>query len=381
MRLPTTGNPENAKANFFAAGQHGYTGGSPGVEAPTLITADELNAFAGELAFAILGGGAALKASQYDQLDRVLKTRIELNAVLSAGLASVSVTSGVNGWASAGAGRIVAIGDSGYLATSDDAGATWTTRTPGSGSSGDFKQILWVSALGLYVATADGSIQTSADGASWVQRESPTGYKAVGLAYGNGVVCAIYWDVSTNTFAHYTSADGLTWAWDALGTGLGLRGIAFGAGVFVAGNSSSLAADANMYSSPDGLTWTARTLGSSAAIKAPLVTFSGGYFQAYGDNGSGRELQVSADGVTWTRVRTDSGTAGLGLMSTARAAYFQGSAGAAHWQVLGADCTSALDFGAPRFTRQAVVRWFGRSHVALCWIDSTHIGRSAPFVL
>ncbi len=106
-------------------------------------------------------------------------------------------------WAIAhGAGRFVAVGDTGTLYTSPN-GADWTATT-----SGVRETLRGVSfADGLFVITGDsGRLLTSTDGLTWTNRSLVTTASFYGPARHNGV-----WYARSGTTS-YSSPDGVTWS-------------------------------------------------------------------------------------------------------------------------------------------------------------------------
>src|SRR3989442_6022940 len=110
---------------------------------------------------------------------------------------------------------------------------TWTWRNP-------FPPAVNLSAVaygnGEFVAVGfGGTILTSTDGVSWVQRQSGTQNYLKGVAYGNGQYVAVGdSDVFLTPGTILTSVDGVNWAQHQSGTTHGLSGIAYGNGPVVA---------------------------------------------------------------------------------------------------------------------------------------------------
>jgi len=81
-----------------------------------------------------------------------------------------------------GNGTWVVVGANGYLASTTDITAGWTSRTstfedPGGGSDRDILAVTYSSALTLFVAVgAEGCIATSADGITWTNRSNPLSF-------------------------------------------------------------------------------------------------------------------------------------------------------------------------------------------------------------
>jgi hypothetical protein len=101
-----------------------------------------------------------------------------------------------------GAGRFVAVGDSGQAAVSAD-GITWALAT--TGVTNHFTHVSF--ARGLFVAAGDaGRIITSPDGLAWTSRTTGTNSRAEGLAY-----YAEKWQVIGSANTLFSSADGVAW--------------------------------------------------------------------------------------------------------------------------------------------------------------------------
>lgn len=114
----------------------------------------------------------------------------------------------LNGMHSFGRYAIV-VGDGGFIATSDDCGATWTTRT--SGTAGDLKAARWVNHGVVYVCGGGGLILKSINsGVTWSALTTGVGddLNAIDFdPYHPNVVCA----VGDNGSAILTTDRGATW--------------------------------------------------------------------------------------------------------------------------------------------------------------------------
>src|ERR1700704_4271996 len=106
---------------------------------------------------------------------------------------------------------------------------TWTTRNlPAVSGWGD---VAFGNSVYVAVSSTANIAATSPDGITWTQRTLPTSSSGgwVGIAFGNGVFCAIG---AGNSGA--TSPDGITWTAHTLPVIFpGLSSIAFGNGIFL----------------------------------------------------------------------------------------------------------------------------------------------------
>ena len=183
--------------------------------------------------------------------------------------------------------RVVAVGTAGFIATSDDEGLTWTSRT-----SGTTNNITGVTAgLGLYVACVlqgATNIRTSPDGITWTQRTTAAGASQRDVAFNGTNLFASVGDTGTIQ----TSPDGITWTARTSGTTQQLLGITFGNGQWVA-----VGANGTILTSPNGTTWTSRTSGTTQNLNEVIYFAAGSVYIAVGANTT---LLTSLDGITWT---------------------------------------------------------------------------------
>lgn len=185
-----------------------------------------------------------------------------------------------------GNGLFVAVGANGTILTSAD-GATWTSRPSGTAEA------LYDAAYanGTYVVVGQsGTILTSSDGTTWTQRTTNTLAMISGVAYGNGRFVAV-----ADSGGILTSPDGVTWTNQVSGTTEQLVDVAYGNGTFVAAGANG----ANLTSS-DGVTWADHSSGTTYATG---VTFGNGLFAKVTIQGY---TAVSSDGVSWTEVTSAS---------------------------------------------------------------------------
>jgi hypothetical protein len=195
-----------------------------------------------------------------------------------------------------GNGRFVAVATSGAVVTSDDDGATWTSRnTPSAISLHSWTSVTYGN--GLFVAVAQSGSGTgnramwSADGINWTTGSTPSENQWRGITYGNGLFVA----VSTNGTGNrvMTSPDGITWTSRTSATDNDWNSITYGDGLFVAvgnyiinGNSST-----RVMTSPNGINWTAQT--SAATNNWQAVTYANGNFVAVSNSGSSNRVMTS----------------------------------------------------------------------------------------
>lgn len=208
-------------------------------------------------------------------------------------------------------GLYVAVGyssstESEAIMTSPDA-STWVLRDPDVNAGGSLEGIVWVSELGLLVATGE-VVTTSPDGITWTSR---------GATPGQEYFSSVAWSPSLELFvatAGYsasvhdtmTSTDGINWTGGGL---ISTAGLDWGdvvwaeeLGLFVTGsdNVEDNGVD-DIATSPDGTTWTLRSSGITA-ITTGMVAIAWsptlGLLAAVGFNGF---LATSSDGVNWTQ--------------------------------------------------------------------------------
>jgi hypothetical protein len=132
------------------------------------------------------------------------------------------------------------------------------------------------------------SIYTSADGVTWSDIASPSGYSHLANnAYGNGifVLCSYYYSDAA------TSTDGVTWTARSF-TGLGNYSLFFGDGIFF----RPVAYDSRVDTSTDGINWTNRSLPSNRTWQR-MAWGNGTYVMQCMD---AAYCLTSPNGTTWT---------------------------------------------------------------------------------
>lgn len=212
-----------------------------------------------------------------------------------------------------GAGGVI-LGGSGGSATASkirqsiDGGASWNARNTNASSTERVTCAVWHALISKYIiglnSTASTNIETSTDGATWVQITGLPNTNARGSsnqsgAASNGTIVVMLSSVSTNKCI--TSTDGATWTERTLP--------ATGVWSSVAWNSRSgkfLALGIGLAAlSSDGITWT------SVGLSAPFATGNGSltaYSRAWVAIGSSSGLNAIAisldDAVTWRNVKS-----------------------------------------------------------------------------
>lgn len=318
------------KVDLFGSGKHGYTDGSPGVEAPTVLNSAAMNPIQEEIAQTIELLGLTVGGSANTQLAAALHMR-RVQTAFGAGPAqsvTIAFASGkaFRSFATNGAGRIVGVGDGGLIGYSDDLGLTWSAATAAGSYVDPFYHVIWagsqfVACGGNLGGTA--SIQTSPDGITWTQRASGASTAWYNVAWNGSVYVAQLWTGSA--YAVYTSSTGVTWTASGVATVFGTAkdAVIAGGGVFVKGANT---VTGTIYSSTDGLTWTNRSLGSSDAFQVDYLGYDAAYgFVAAGIDAAGvnKYLHYSPTGSIWVRVRKDlnGGLSVGGLLVTSKAAF------------------------------------------------------------
>ena len=177
-----------------------------------------------------------------------------------------------------GAGKFVAVGESGAVVTSTD-GANWTEQR--LADRAPFEKIIYAGAQ--FVALDSAAVSyTSPDGVGWTKRTSTGGLGE--LAHGNGTYLTLS---AGNLFA--SSADAITWTPRTTGTTLTGTSVTFGSNLFVAATRTAV-----YLTTPDGLTWTARSFPTGASVST--IRFGHDIFVALLGNGA---TARSLDAINW----------------------------------------------------------------------------------
>lgn len=214
-----------------------------------------------------------------------------------------------------GARRWVAVGDAGLIATSDNLGETWTTRTPGSAFGGRLNAVFY--AAGLFVAVGQAAeVQTSPDGVTWTSRNSAGGPELRGVTYdGTGWIA-----VGDNAGAGYVitaAAAAVTWTVRTAPTSTTslLACASDGAGVVVAvGDRASTTLGQVSVSTDHGVTWTSEQAPALVGTLEAITYGADGVWYAGGQGGdiiSAAAPTGAASSSDWTTLRSAADTAAI----------------------------------------------------------------------
>ena len=168
-------------------------------------------------------------------------------------------------------------------------GTAWTATTV---SNKIWKKVAYGN--GKFIAVAsDGTMISSANGATWSAVVAAPVITYSSLTYGNG-----YWvAVASGGTASAYSADGVTWTSSTLPEGADWNDIVYGKGKFVAVAQSDSSTTNTAYSTNNGQTW---TLGSFAGGCKSVAYGNGRFVAIEGDYAGANNVFVSFDGITWT---------------------------------------------------------------------------------
>jgi len=193
--------------------------------------------------------------------------------------------------------RLVAVKTNGVI-TSDDAGESWTARTPGGAQA--WRDVVWCDFLDLFIAVAttetdESQVQTSPDGITWTLRAD-----LEGIQNWREVECSANIAVVVGTGTTMNSPDATTWTQRTIANSE-WRGLAWAGELNLFAAVASSATGTQAATSPDGTTWTSRTL-DAHRWQAVAWSPDAGVFVGVGDADLGTSTQVatSADGITWS---------------------------------------------------------------------------------
>jgi len=236
-------------------------------------------------------------------------------------------------------GRFCTVGSTGAIATSDDAGLTWTDRAPAAGNI-NFTTVMWDDTHELFVAGAEafegqeGNIQTSPDGITWTERLPASPILQVNYisSDGSGNLIAVGNISDVNERHVFFSSDAITWTQctDDLGTAGEVTASVYDAtrNRFVAGNTQ----EEIFVSTDGGDTWTAlgatMAAGHSITGSSEMIVLASGRLILSTNVG----IQYSNDGgVTWIEGTGFIAISGLVQLASGRIVGCNGSGNSILW--------------------------------------------------
>lgn len=201
-------------------------------------------------------------------------------------------TTNVNSVAVSDAGKLVAVGSSGKIATSTDSGINWTQQVSPFQTSNIYSVAY---GDGIYLAGGStGKMARSVDGENWVLVPSTFGASAIlGIAY---LPFASLWVAVGASGKLATSLDGNSWLQRASSFGTTFINSVYSA----ADIAIAVGYDGKLATSNNGVDWTQR--GSSfvtSTIYDVVADPSGTEYVAVGDSG---KVAVSSNATTWAQI-------------------------------------------------------------------------------
>jgi len=219
-------------------------------------------------------------------------------------------------------------------------GANWTGRA--SAAQVQWNKVCYAPGIGAgagrMVAVADSGtaaqriMYSDNDGDTWTSATAADASNIQSVCFGNGKFVAV---ISSPAGTKYvmTSTDGITWALGNMPNGNALYAVAYGAGLFVALAQSG--SGNRVSTSPDAITWTAGTCPDAAWEN---LKWNGSVFVAVASAGAQRTMW-STDGLTWH------GVAAAAAIPWQDVAYLPGvGAGAGRWVAVGTAGNASNEF-------------------------------------
>lgn len=306
------GGGAGAHGNSYVAGGGGggYSGGSGGLQSgyggggggsyyhPSMVNTAGLSGVKtghGEARISLAGDALGLHAIVLSGVSGL--TVKSLNGVTWYQELGPNTTSTVNSMAfSRKLQQYVAVTSTGQIFTCAAASLTsgqWQLQT--SGTTGQIRQVIWITELGKYVAVGyTGYIATSTDGITWTKQTYSFTGSIMSVAWSPTLMRMVMVQSASTAY----SSDGITWtagngvagtvqdiAWIPSGPG--------GPGAFITAASSGY-----IYTSPDGITWTQRTNPLGTTYNANSVAGAPNGTVWVGMN-SGRRVKSTDGGATF----------------------------------------------------------------------------------
>jgi hypothetical protein len=165
-----------------------------------------------------------------------------------------------------------------------------TTQPPFSAAMNDASACLTISGNNIHVRLRAGTIQTSADKLTWLNRPLAVRTFLRGATYGNGLFVVVGGSYFDTPGVILTSRNGLTWTRRHRTNRKNLYGVTFGDGAFVAvGDTGAIV------TSVDGIHWKPRGAKTDETLLA-AIAFGNGRFVGGGESGA---IITSTNGVDW----------------------------------------------------------------------------------
>jgi len=177
-----------------------------------------------------------------------------------------------------------AVGESGTILRTEDAGATW--RSQASGVAQTLHAISALSAAAAWAVGDGGTILASTDGKTWKSQDAGSGEDLFGVA---ALDATHVWAVgAAGTILFY---DGKTWTRQASGTAQSLLGVAAADAMHV-----WAAGAAGTIQFSNGANWTSQTSGTSNDLRA--ISAAAGTTRVWACGGDGT-IVATSDGIAW----------------------------------------------------------------------------------
>jgi hypothetical protein len=308
------------------AGKDGFTEGSPGTVARTVVTDDWLNDLQEEMAnlsemYAPLVKGAFTGA--FTAIQNTISLQAVSNLLRHPRDASF-VGGNFNSADMSDAYRYCVVGTVGETQFSDFSLESdfdhWTTVAAAGAYSGDFNRVEWIPTINLWVVVGNSAeIETSPASPAWTKRTIGTGIGAFsgnfeGIAF-DGTTIVVVGDAEEIQ----SSTNGTTWTQRRNGGTDDFKDVIWSSvmSLFVAVGTNGL-----IMTSPDGTTWTSRSAagGFSDNFYAAIATATGCTAAGGAGGGTDPEIQTTTDGITWAQedvsLLVDQNITGLCLSST-----------------------------------------------------------------
>jgi hypothetical protein len=198
-------------------------------------------------------------------------------------------------------GLFIAVSTSSTIMTSTNS-INWTTIS--SPVSNQWQYVIWAKELNLLVAIASSGgsqnqIMTSPDAINWTTRTTPTNNQWIRVAWSPELSLFTAVSISGTGNRVMTSPDAINWTTQTSPVDNDWRGLIWSSelGLFVAVSTSG--SSNRVMTSSDGINWTTRTTNNNSWIG---LTWSKelALFVAVGISGTGNRIMTSPDGITWT---------------------------------------------------------------------------------